>query len=68
MIRDYSPILVGKVAPAPTHIPAPRPQPLELARVQPDYEMADDMADYAASMGREALEGGLWLPLEVAHG
>jgi hypothetical protein len=60
MIRDYSPILVGKVAPAPTHIPAPRPQPLEPAPVQPCYEGADDTAEWMINGGgREILEGML---------
>lgn len=59
MIRDYSPILVGKVAPAPTHIPAPRPQPLELARVQPDFAAMDETGDWMVSGGKELLEGML---------
>ena len=59
MIRDFSPIPVGKVAPAPTHIPAPRPQPLEPATVQPCYEGMDDTGDWMAGGGKELLEGML---------
>jgi hypothetical protein len=44
------------------------PEPLEPARVQPCFEGMDDTADYAQTMGREPLEGGLWLPMEVSHG
>lgn len=45
------------------------PELLEPARVQPDFDAMDDMGDYAQAVGREALEGGLWLPLEVpSHG
>jgi len=41
------------------------PELLEPARAQPCEEGMDDQGEYAAARGREALEGGLWLPLEV---
>jgi len=59
MIRDFSPIPVGKVTPAPTRIPAPRPQPLEPAIAQPCYEGMDDTGDWMVSGGKELLEGML---------
>lgn len=66
MIRDYTPV--------PCPLPDERksgpriaPPVLEFARVQPCYEGMDDVSDYAASMGREALEGGLWLPMEAGN-
>lgn len=48
MNDKFAPIPVGKVAPRPSHIPAPMPQPLP--------------------SGKEWLEGGLWLPMEVRRG
>ena len=69
--RDFMPIAVGKVAPAPTHIPAPLPQPLELSRVQPDYDGMDDLADYAQTLPNrvEPLEGMLIVECpEASHG
>lgn len=48
----FAPIAVGKVAPAPTHIPAPRPQYLNAARAQPDHEAMEWTADYAQTMPR----------------
>ena len=48
----FAPINVGKVLPPPTHIPAPQPQLLKLARSMPDYEGMDDMADYAQTVLR----------------
>lgn len=51
MIRDYSPILVGKVAPAPTHIPAPAPtEKLEPPRALPCYDGMDDTGLYAEAL------------------
>jgi hypothetical protein len=47
MIRDFTPILVGKVAPAPRCIPAPAPQSLEPAKALPDHAAMDDVASYA---------------------
>lgn len=47
MIRDFTPIPVGKVAPAPRCIPAPAPQSLEPARSVPDHAAMDDVASYA---------------------
>lgn len=52
MIRDFTPINVGKVAPAPRCIPAPSPLPLEPARAMPDFEAMDDTADYAVERVR----------------
>lgn len=51
----FAPIAVGKVAPAPTHIPAPRPQYLNAARAQPDHEAMEWNADYAQTMPRPAV-------------
>lgn len=66
MIRDHFPIPACKT---PSSSERVCPSLLEPARVQPDYEMADDMADYAASMGREALEGMLVVDCpEASHG
>lgn len=66
MIRDFTPIVVPKVLPA--HPKLLTTVILEPARAMPDHAAMDDVADYAATMGREALEGGLWLPLEASHG
>lgn len=46
------------------------PERLEPARAQPDFDGMDDTADWAQTQvrGREHLEGGLWLPLEVCRG
>ena len=45
------------------------PDALEPARAVPCEEGMDGQGEYATAMGREALEGGLWLPLEVpSHG
>lgn len=46
----FAPIQVGKVAPAPTHIPAPQPQILDAARAQPCYEGMDDMAEHSREL------------------
>lgn len=46
----FSPIAVGKVFPAPTHIPAPRAQRLDVALALPCYEGMDDAADYAQTL------------------
>lgn len=45
--RNFAPIQVGKVAPAPTHIPAPRPQYLDAVRAVPDFEAMDETASWA---------------------
>jgi hypothetical protein len=42
----FSPIAVGKVAPAPSHIPAPR------LSIEAMYAAQDEMADYAVSLPR----------------
>jgi hypothetical protein len=46
------------------------PELLEPARAVPDFEGTDETAEWAQTQfkGREPLEGGLWLPLEVSHG
>lgn len=58
MISRYAPIVLagGPAHPAPYRI---CPSVLEPAIAQPDHAGMDDMADYAASMGRDALEGML---------
>lgn len=50
----FAPIQVGKVAPAPTHIPAPRPQFLDAARAQPCHEGMDDTAEHARELAEAA--------------
>ncbi len=50
MNARFQPITVGKVAPAPTRIPAPYPQTLDDARAKPDYTAMDDVADYAQTL------------------
>jgi hypothetical protein len=58
--------MIARYAPIPCPLPDQRkpgprctPPVLEFARAVPCESGMDDMADYAASMGREALEGML---------
>lgn len=68
MIRDYSPILVGKVLP-PHHSLLTTVASLEPARVQPCYEGADDQGEWMVNGGKELLEGMLVVECpEVSHG
>ncbi|GAC1664432.1 MAG: hypothetical protein PVS3B2_00040 [Candidatus Dormibacteraceae bacterium] len=60
----FAPIPVGKVAPAPTHIPAPSPQPLDPALVRPDHDGMDDMAAYAEQQARVKRCGNL---IDILH-
>jgi hypothetical protein len=58
MIRDFTPILVGKVLP-PHHSLLTTVPSLEPARAQPCEVGMDDTADWMHSGGREILEGML---------
>jgi hypothetical protein len=55
ILKTFAPIPVGKVAPAPTRIPAPFPQHLDDARASVCEAGMDDMAAYAQTLPRHAV-------------
>lgn len=60
----FAPILVGKVAPAPTHIPAPAPQSLDAPRVPACYPGMDDTAIYVEQYRNDKPAGNL---IDILH-